>query len=135
VTTAEPPYVDAHHTTIEASSQVVWRTLRAYVDRMLEVADGSLFTRLLGTQPSAGFAIADEEPERQLVLAGRHRFSRYRLVFELEPTDGGTILRALTYAAFPGLHGRVYRLIVISSRAHVLATRRMLTAIRRACRT
>ena len=42
------------------------------------------------------------------------------------------MLRALTYARFPGPHGRVYRLLVISSRAHVLATDGILASIRRA---
>jgi hypothetical protein len=132
--TADPPFVDEHHLMIEASPEEVWRALRAYVDHMLAAADGSVFTRLLGAHPSAGFEVADEEPGRQLLLTGRHRFSRYELVFEVEPDGEQTVLKALTYAAFPGLHGRVYRLLVISSRAHVLATRGMLASIRRACR-
>ncbi len=65
------------------------------------------------------------------MLSGRHRFSRYALVFELEPTGEHTVLKALTYAVFPGVHGRVYRLLVISSRAHVVATRRMLASVSR----
>jgi hypothetical protein len=132
-TTGGLPFVDEHHTTIEAPPEEVWRALRAYVGRMLAATDGSLLTRLLGAHPPSGFEIADADPQGQLVLTGRHRFSRYRLVFELEPTGDHTVLKALTYAAFPGLHGRVYRLLVISSRAHVLATRRMLTSIGRAC--
>ena len=76
--------------------------------------------------PAAGRAPAGRlrgEPRRcraeRLVLTGRHRFSRYALVFELEPLGEHTVLKALTYAVFPGLHGRVYRLLVIGSRAHV----------------
>ena len=43
------------------------------------------------------------------------------------------MLRAHTFARFPGPHGRVYRLLVIDSRAHVLATRRILASVRRSC--
>lgn len=126
------PYVDEHRTTVEASPAEAWRGLRAYVDRMLAANDGRLFSRLLGARPSAGFEIAEEEPQCALVLTGRHRFSHYRLVFELEPSGAHTILKARTYAVFPGLHGRAYRLLVISSGAHAVATRRMLASTRRA---
>jgi hypothetical protein len=129
------PYVDEHRITIEEPPDVVWRGLRRHVDRMLAANAGGWFTRVLGAQPSAGFAVTGELPGRRLELTGRHRFSRYALVFELEPAGRQTVLRALTYAAFPGLHGRVYRLLVISSRAHVVATRKILASIRRSCRT
>jgi hypothetical protein len=131
VTTADPPFVDEHRTNVEASPEVVWRALRAYVDRMLAANEGRLFTKLLGAHPAAGFEVGEEAPERRLELTGRHRFSRYRLVFELEPAERHTTLKALTYAVFPGLHGRAYKLLVIGSRAHVVATRGMLRAVRR----
>jgi hypothetical protein len=123
------PFVDEHRTTVEATPDVVWRALRAYVDRMLAANAGSVVTRVLGTHPSAGFEVSEEVEQERLVLTGRHRFSRYALVFELEPAGEDTVLKALTYAVFPGVHGRLYRLLVISSRAHVVATRRMLTSV------
>jgi hypothetical protein len=127
------PYIDENRTTVEAPPDVVWSGLRTYVDRMLAANDGGLFTRVLGTDPSGGFAIDEEVPPRRLALTGRHRFSRYALVFELDPHGQQTVLRALTYARFPGPHGRVYRLLVIGTRLHVVATRRLLRSIRRAC--
>ena len=63
---------------------VVWPALRSYVDRLLAASSGGLFTRLLGAQPAAGFEVSEEVLDERLVLTGRHRFSRYRLVFELE---------------------------------------------------
>ncbi len=125
------PFVDEHRTTVEAPVEVVWRGLRTYVERLLGATDGSLVTRLLGTRPSAGFEVSAEVPEERLVLSGRHRFSRYALVFEVDPAGEQTVLRALTYAVFPGPQGRVYRMLVIGSRAHVVATRRMLASIRK----
>ena len=123
------PFVDEHRTTIEASPDAVWRGLRQYVDRMLASNEKNPLTAVLGTHPSAGFEVTEEVPQERLVLSGRHRFSRYALVFELEGAGRRTVLKALTYAVFPGPHGRVYRLLVIGSRAHVLATRRMLASV------
>jgi hypothetical protein len=67
-----------------------------------------------------------------LGLSGRHRFSRYLLVFQLaDAGDGTTAVSARTFADFPGVHGRVYQTLVIGSRAHVLAVRSMLRSIGR----
>jgi hypothetical protein len=129
------PFVDEHRTTIEAPRDVVWPRLRSYVDRMLAASEHGLLTRLLGAEPPAGFEVSYQEPDERLVLTGRHRFSRYSLTFELDPSGDQTVLRARTNAAFPGPHGRVYRLLVISSRGHVFAMRRLLASIRRACLT
>jgi hypothetical protein len=37
---------------------------------------------------------------------------------------------ARTYAVFPGVHGRAYRLLVIDSGLHGIVVRRMLAALR-----
>lgn len=126
------PFVDEHTTRIGAPREVVWAALEAYLDSSLQAAERSPLTRLLGTQPRAGFEISESVRPRTLALAGRHRFSTYRLVFQLiDTTDGATQLHAETFAAFPGLHGRVYRAVVIGTRAHVVATNHILRAVRR----
>ena len=72
-------------------------------------------------------------PNQQLALAGRHRFSRYLLVFELDDLPGEeSLLTARTYAEFPGLHGGVYRALVIGTRFHAVAVKGMLRSIRQA---
>jgi hypothetical protein len=82
--------------------------------------------------PRSGFGIAETVAGTRLTLAGRHRFSRYTLVFELrDAAPDGTVLSATTRAAFPGARGQAYRALVIGTRAHVLATRHMLHAVRR----
>jgi hypothetical protein len=58
-------------------------------------------------------------------LHGSHRFSSYAMVFSIE----GPVLRARTYADFPGVLGRLYRLAVIDSGAHGAVVRRMLRSI------
>ena len=65
------------------------------------------------------------------MLEGEHRFSRYALIFHLDPLPGGrSRVRAETRAAFPGLRGRAYRALVIGTRGHVLAVKRLLRAVR-----
>jgi hypothetical protein len=126
------PYVDEHAIRIAASREVVWSALQHYAATSLRIPEGNLIARLLGTEPSAGFEVAQSEPTQGLTLVGRHRFSRYMLRFEL--TDGGdeaTQLRAQTYAQFPGFRGQLYRALVIGTRAHVLATNHMLRSVRR----
>jgi hypothetical protein len=88
---------------------------------------------LLGTDPPGGFVVAEEIPNERLAMAGRHRFSRYLLVFDLSAAgslDGETTVTAKTYAAFPGPHGFAYRTLVIGSRGHAVAVHRMLRSIR-----
>jgi hypothetical protein len=77
------------------------------------------------------FEVTEALPGRLLELTGRHRFSQYRLVMTLAAQPDGTLLRARTYARFPGLDGFVYRQLVIGSGAHRAAVKRTLRAVRR----
>jgi hypothetical protein len=131
----ELPFVDAHEVVVAVGREVVWAALERYVEADL-LANGwpkGWFTFVLGTDPAPGFEEVERREPRRMVLEGRHRFSRYRLTFELDdgPDDAETTLRAVSHAAFPGLHGRTYRAAVISSGLHVIATQRILEAIRR----
>jgi hypothetical protein len=128
----ELPYVDEHWIRIPASRDHVWTTLRRHVDSSLGIGARNPLAWILGTEPPAGFEIEREVPQQQLSMAGRHRFSRYRLVFDLsDAADGETRLSARTYAEFPGRRGRVYRALVIGTKAHVVATNQILRSIRR----
>lgn len=143
----ELPYVDEHSVQIPATPQRTWEALLTAFDRSLGAAPW--FARLLGCQDTRpegprplapgsslpGFHVAQALAPELLDLAGSHRYARYLLRFRLEPMgEGHTRLRAITRAEFPGLLGRLYRLLVISSRLHLLATRRMLSMVKkRAC--
>ena len=83
--------------------------------------------------PSRSASSLDEAtPPARLALAGRHWFAAYRLVFELtELPDGSTRLAAQTWAAFPGVKGRIYRALVIGSGGHRVVVRAMLKRIAR----
>ncbi|CAN5293621.1 hypothetical protein BH18ACT9_BH18ACT9_00240 [soil metagenome] len=130
-----PRFVDEHRTRVAAPRERVWQALRRYVDLSLTNDRANPLIRFLGVEPSSGFAVTREVPGTELGLSGRHRFSRYFLVFALADVGDGvtevTEVSARTFADFPGVLGRVYRTLVIGSRAHVLAVRGMLRSIRR----
>jgi uncharacterized protein YndB with AHSA1/START domain len=133
--TGDLPYIDEHRIEIEASPAQVWTALvqnlggpssrltraGARVLRAEEGADGS----------PAGFKVVHAREPSELVLAGRHRFARYALIFRLEGDVERTSLCAQTRASFPGRSGRAYRALVIGTRTHVLAVGRLLREIRR----
>jgi hypothetical protein len=128
--TSDLPYVDTHQTTVDAPRERVWIALRRYVETSLGARKAGPLAWILGTKPQSGFESIDEIPEQQLTLAGRHRFAKYHLIFDLtDTTDGQTVLSAHTYSAFPGPHGRLYRLLVITTHFHALATTQLLHTI------
>ena len=143
------PYIDEHSTCVGAAPERTWAALVA-VGRAMNGPSGPLGW-LLGLQPAPrratgarevaagatlpGFEVEQACPPSRLALRGRHRFSRYALVFELE--DGGpdgTRVRARSWGEFPGVHGRSYRALVVGSGAHRVVVRRLLRRIQaRAC--
>ena len=133
---SELPFVDEHSDPDPGTraDHVVERA--APVRRLVSAvpAARSPLTRLLGTEPRAGFEVEQRGSGRTAAaMAGRHRFSRYRLVFELvDVADDETQLSARTYAEFPGWRGRAYRALVIGTGLHVVATNQILRSIRRA---
>ena len=134
------PHIDEHATVIEAAPGEVWRALGRVV--------GSAFGRraraegaALGVRPLdrrgdplttgaalCGFRVVGTVSARELVLEGEHRFSRYALVFRIDPlADGDRVrLRAETRARFPGARGRLYRALVIGTGGHAAVVRRVL---------
>lgn len=134
------PYVDEHCRQLHVSREQAWDGLLHSLARMLDHGATPVFARLLGCNPARasgprplqvgsdlpGFRVTAAEAPSRLVLQGSHRFARYQLTFYLDPE---TVLRAETRAEFPGLAGKLYRLLVISSGLHVLATRAILWKI------
>lgn len=116
------PYIDEHAITVDADRAATW---------------AATLSTLCGdpADPHApvGFAIGDFQPESRLSLRGRHPLAVYEWVFILEAADitdpHWTRLRSQTWAAFPGIHGRIYRALVIGSGGHRVVVRRTLTRI------
>ncbi|OBK25809.1 hypothetical protein A5634_25960 [Mycobacterium asiaticum] len=113
------PYIDEHAIAIHASPDDTWSALLRKTCR--DPADP--------TTVPVGFKLEEATAPRRLALKGRHLFAIYRLVFELDPEPHGVRLRALTFAAFPGLRGRMYRALVIGSGGHRVVVRRMLRRV------
>jgi len=128
------PYIDEHAIAVGGSRADTWAALVRGLGA--ELTGGAPLARLLGCDPATrsarfegrvgdsvpGFRVVESDPGRRLALQGCHRFSRYRLTFLV--ADGQ--LRARTHAAFPGVHGRLYRAAVIGTGGHRIATRLML---------
>jgi hypothetical protein len=115
------PYIDEHAISVHANRDDTWSALR----------------RVMATP--TGFVLDEETSPARLAFKGRHPFSVYRLAFELDPESDGvspnhTRLRALTWAAFPGPHGKAYRALVIGTGAHRVVVRMMLRRIAAAAR-
>ena len=129
---AQPlPFIDEHARAVTVPAAVAWRAVRDVMGGPSGAAAGS-YARLVGARDGRAFTVARREPPRLLELVGEHRFARYSLVFIVDGIDPDHCsVRAQTRAEFPGWAGRLYRLLVIDSRAHVLAVRRMLARIAR----
>jgi hypothetical protein len=140
------PRIDEHAVTIDAGVADVWRALVVTLDRSFTNKPASVYARVVGCReygprgprPLAagstipGFRVVCAVPDAELVLDGQHRFSNYALTFRLESIGPQcTRLRADTRAAFPGVTGAAYRALVIGTRGHVVAVRRLLSTVRR----
>jgi hypothetical protein len=139
------PHVDEHGILVHASVETVWEALLAVNVAAASRRRGERLARALGcahTEASGpidrigstvpGFIVARVIEPAALALEGEHRFSRYGLVWSLEPTrDERTLLRAETRAEFPGVKGRLYRFLLIRTNLHVLAVNRLLRAVKR----
>jgi hypothetical protein len=144
--TAALPRIDEHETVVAADVDGVWLALLESMAGAFSGRGATSVARILGCVPATasgprpltegstipGFGVTAAAPGRELVLEGRHRFSSYSLIFRLAPVGSGrTRLRAESRGAFPGGLGRAYRLLVVGTRGHVLAVRRLLAAVRR----
>lgn len=140
------PHVDEHVTRVATGVDDVWHSLAEALDGAFSRPVSSRYARLVGcvdhtasgprpfvrgsTVP--GFRATAVDPGRMLVLEGRHRFSSYALIFRVEPVEAGrSRLRAESRAAFPGLPGAVYRLLVVRTGAHARGVRSLLSTARR----
>jgi hypothetical protein len=143
---ADLPRIDEHAVTVAAPPDAVWDAVFAALGAAFAGPAARAGAALLGCRPAAasgwerqavgsavpGFAVVTAERPHLLVVAGRHRFSRYGIVVRIEPDPAGAVCRAESRAAFPGLHGALYRQAVVGTGGHVLAVRRLLAGIRQA---
>ncbi len=138
------PHVDEHGILVLAPREQVWPALLAVASRSFSRSAAARAARALGCSHTEvtgpidrigstipGFIVARVIEPAALAFEGQHRFSRYGLIFSLEPTrDERTLLRAETRAEFPGPKGKAYRALVIGGRGHVLVVNRLLRAVK-----
>jgi hypothetical protein len=133
------PFIDEHSIKIDATPAQAWEAVAGTMARVGGPAF-PVFARLVGCEdvqrspasaglPSTmtGFHVTSAVKPETIVLAGRHRFSRYELRFDVD--SDGTV-RAGSFAAFPGVTGRLYRAAVIGTGGHKFAMHRLLGAIK-----
>ncbi|HUH68058.1 MAG TPA: hypothetical protein VLZ05_03770 [Mycobacterium sp.] len=116
------PYIDEHAITVGANREETWSALLRVMCRDPQNPS---------TVP-VGFVLDEARVPERFALKGRHPFAVYRWVFELDIQQGDearTRLRALTWADFPGIHGKIYRVLVVGTGAHRVAVRWMLKRI------
>jgi hypothetical protein len=140
------PALDEHAVEIGAAPSVVWPALLAVVQRTFSSPGAAAYARAVGCEPAAaggprpldrgsavpGFRVAGAVPAVELRLEGRHRFSAYALIFRLDDLGAGrSRLRAESRAEFPGVAGRLYRMVLLRSGGHVAGMRRLLAGVKR----
>lgn len=113
------PYIDEHARSVDANRERAWKALLKVMSR--DPAELS---------PPRGFRVESAEAPTRLALTGQHWFSRYTLVFDLDEEDRSrTVIRARSWAEFPGVHGKIYRALVIGSGGHRIIMRNLLRRI------
>jgi hypothetical protein len=145
------PLLDSHSVVVPEGDAAAWRGIVRLVSFRMSSPAAARYARLVGCVPAVaggprpvdvgstvpGFEVTTFEPGHELVVGGRHHFARYELVFRVSAavntsTDGASAtVAAETRAEFPGRLGRLYRLLVIGTRFHVIAVRRMLRSVAR----
>lgn len=137
--------IDEHALVIHADAGRVWDAVLATF-RGSGSASTRLLVRVLAGEPAGtagwdgdsargatvpGFAVTELERPHLVVLRGRHRFSEYAVVVRIDAADGGSRCRLESRGVFPGAQGALYRSLVIGTRGHVVAVRRILRSVRR----
>jgi len=139
------PHIDEHGVLVDAPRERVWDALVQVVPGAFGGGGSLRAARMLGcseTERSGepgrigstipGFVVARVIKPAALALEGQHRFSRYGLIFSLDPVgEDQTMLRAETRAEFPGFKGKVYRALVIGTNGHVIVVNRLLKSVKK----
>jgi hypothetical protein len=138
------PRIDEHEVVVDAPPDEVWAALVSTFTRLTTRVGWRVYGQAVRCQPDSasgvpdvvgaavpGFRVVASVPPSEWALEGRHQFSRYALTFRITPLEGErSLLRAESSAVFPGLHGRVYRALVIGTGGHVVGVRSILRSIK-----
>ena len=138
------PCIDEHEISLNVPAPVAWTAVVAVFGRLTTRPAWRLFAKAVRCKPDhavgtavtagdavPGFLVARCEAPTEWALEGEHLFSRYALTFRIAPVDSGHCrVAAHSSAEFPGLHGKIYRAMVIGSGGHAIGVRRILRSIK-----
>lgn len=130
---------------IAADPVRTWEALIATMPRLLDTRRSRRLAPLLGCshteakgEPSVigatlpGFLVARSVRPGLLALQGRHRYSRYALVFVIDDLGHGrSRLTAETRAEYPGRAGALFHALLVRNRGQLTAVHRILGAVRK----
>jgi hypothetical protein len=138
------PCIDEHEISLNVPTPVAWTAVVAVFARLTARPAWRAFAKAIRCKPDhavgtaitvgeavPGFLVARCEAPTEWALEGEHLFSRYALTFRVTPVDGEHCrVVAHSSAEFPGLHGKVYRAMVIGTGGHAIGVRGILRSIR-----
>jgi hypothetical protein len=138
------PRIDEHDITVHAPASLTWDAVVDVFRRLASKPTWRVLAQALRCKPVRasgteggigttlpGFVVARCEPTTEWALEGEHLFSHYALTFRIVPLDDAHCrVTAYTSAAFPGLHGSMYRTLVIGTGGHARGVRGILRSIR-----
>jgi hypothetical protein len=138
------PYIDEHEISVNVPASVAWTAAVAAFGRLTTRPALRIFAKAIQCRPDhaigaavtvgealPGFLVTRCEVPREWSLEGEHLFSRYAVTFRIASVDSEHCrVAAQSSAEFPGLHGKIYRTIVIGSGGHAIGVRRILRSIK-----
>jgi hypothetical protein len=138
------PCIDEHEISLNVAAPVAWTAVVAVFGRLATRPAWRMFARAIRCKPDhavgtavtagdslPGFLVARCTAPTEWALEGEHLFSRYALTFRIAPVDSEHCrVGAHSTADFPGLHGKVYRAMVIGSGGHAIGVRSILRSIK-----
>jgi hypothetical protein len=139
------PRIDEHEVTIGVSAGQAWLFVVAALARLTARPAWRAYAKAIRCEPDRaggapatigatvpGFRVTRCVVPAEWELEGSHLFSRYALTFRIDPLDGARCrVRAESRAEFPGVHGTVYRALVIGTGGHAVGVRGILQGIKR----
>jgi hypothetical protein len=137
--------IDEHSVEVDAPAEAAWAALFPTLSHSYDSRIGRWFSRAFDARDQVAegdlhhpggslpnFVVARAVAPVMLALMGQHRFANYALVFRIDLLPGQrSRVRAETRALFPGTGGRLFRLLVINTRIHVISVRRVLRRVRK----
>ena len=138
------PYIDEHQVSVDASAPLAWAAVVDVFGRLSTKPGWRVFAQAIRCKPVRaagtsgtvgtslpGFLVARCEPPTEWALEGAHLFSRYALTFRIDSLDNAHCrVTARSSAEFPGLHGKMYRAVVIGTGGHKVGVRNILRSIK-----